>query len=133
MRKSLLALALCLPFTTPLACKKDEQPPPQQPMYAPQAPGALPTAPHPTATKPAPTAPAPAPTAPGPAAAPGGPLSQPGPLAGPCTSDANCFTHRCNTQVGKCVLPCVTNHDCNPGNNCMAGVCVPALPQQPAQ
>jgi hypothetical protein len=132
MRKSLLALVLCVP-TVALACKKqDEQPPAQQPMYAPQAPGAqpAPAQPAPAAT-PAPAAPAatPAPAAPA-AAAPAGPLSQPGPLAGPCTSDANCFTHRCNTQVGKCVLPCVTNNDCNAGNNCMAGVCVPALPQQ---
>jgi hypothetical protein len=129
MRKSLLALVLCVP-TVALACKKDEQPPAQQPMYAPQAPGAqpAPAQPAPAAT-PAPAAPGatPAPAAP---AAPAGPLSQPGPLAGPCTSDANCFTHRCNTQVGKCVLPCVTNNDCNAGNNCMAGVCVPALPQQ---
>jgi hypothetical protein len=128
MRKSLLAVALCFPVLA-VACKKDEQPPPQQPVYAPQAPAAQQ---QPTAAQPAPAQPAPAqpaPTTPGAAPAPG-PLSQPGPLAGPCTSDANCFTHRCNTQVGKCVLPCVTNNDCNPGNNCMAGVCVPALPQQ---
>lgn len=129
MRKSRLSLYLCFPLLVVSACKKDETPPPQQPVYAPQAPAA-----QPTAAQPAPTvAPGPAaPTAaqPAPTAAPAGPLSQPGPLAGPCTSDANCFTHRCNTQVGKCVLPCVTNNDCNPGNNCMAGVCVPALPQQ---
>jgi hypothetical protein len=126
MRKSLLALVLCAP-TVALACKKDEQPPAQQPMYAPQAPGAQPAPAQPAPAQPAPAQPAPAAPA---AAAPAGPLSQPGPLAGPCTSDANCFTHRCNTQVGKCVLPCVTNNDCNAGNNCMAGVCVPALPQQ---
>lgn len=128
MRNSLFVVALCLPVAT-IACKKqDEQPPPQQPMYAPQAPAAQPTAAQPAPVQPAPVQPAP--TAAQPGAAPAGPLSQPGPLAGPCTSDANCFTHRCNTQVGKCVLPCVTNTDCNAGNNCMAGVCVPALPQQ---
>jgi hypothetical protein len=131
MRKSPLVLVLNLSVAT-FACKKDEQPPPQQPVYAPQAPAAQQPAPaQPAPAQPAPAQPAPAQPAPGqPAAAPAGPLSQPGPLAGPCTSDANCFTHRCNTQVGKCVLPCVTNNDCNPGNNCMAGVCVPALPQQ---
>lgn len=128
MRKLPLALGLCLAAST-IACKKDEQPPPQQPVYAPQAPQAQPTAAQPAPAQPTAAQPAPAPpTQPG--AAPAGPLSQPGPLAGPCTSDANCFTHRCNTQVGKCVLPCVTNTDCNPGNNCLAGVCVPALPQQ---
>lgn len=126
MRKSPLVLVLCLSAAT-VACKKDEQPPPQQPVYAPQAPPPA----QPAPAQPAPAQPAPAQPAPAqPTAAPAGPLSQPGPLAGPCTSDANCFTHRCNTQVGKCVLPCVTNNDCNPGNNCMAGVCVPALPQQ---
>jgi len=129
MRNSLFVVALCLPVAT-IACKKDEQPPPQQPVYAPQAPAAQPTAAQPAPVQPAPTQATPAPTAAQPGAAPAGPLSQPGPLAGPCTSDANCFTHRCNTQVGKCVLPCVTNNDCNAGNNCMAGVCVPALPQQ---
>jgi hypothetical protein len=49
-------------------------------------------------------------------------------MALPCTADANCLTHRCNTAVGKCAWPCVTNNDCNPGNNCMAGACVPAVP-----
>lgn len=129
MRKSTMALVLCLSVAT-FACKKDEQPPPQQPVYAPQAPQ-QPAPAQPAPVPPAPAQPGPAQPAPAqPGAAPAGPLSQPGPLAGPCTSDANCFTHRCNTQVGKCVLPCVTNTDCNPGNNCMAGVCVPALPQQ---
>ena len=52
----------------------------------------------------------------------------PAPMALPCTADANCLTHRCNTAVGKCAWPCVTNNDCNPGNNCMAGACVPAAP-----
>lgn len=114
-------------------CKSEEQPPPQPPPYqayppAPGAPGA--PAPAPTAAAPAPTAaaPAPAPAAPAPAAPATG-LSQPSPLALACTTDANCLLHRCNTAVGKCAWPCQTNNDCNPGNNCMAGACLPAPPQ----
>jgi hypothetical protein len=47
-------------------------------------------------------------------------------MALPCTADANCLTHRCNTQFGKCAWPCQTDTDCNPGNRCMGGACVPA-------
>jgi hypothetical protein len=102
-------------------CKKDEQPPPQQPIY--------PAYPQPTAVQPAPTGAAPAPTvaptvAPAPTAA--GTLSTPSPMALPCTADANCLTHRCNTQVGKCAWPCQSDTDCNPGNRCMGGACIPA-------
>lgn len=87
------------------------QPPPQQGYAAP--------APAPT---PAP-APAPAPVAP--AAAVAGPLSTPGPLALPCTSDANCATHHCNPQFGKCVFPCLNDNDCIAPNHCMSGACLP--------
>lgn len=107
-------------------CKKDEQPPPQAPpMYAPPAPA---PAPAPVAPAPAPAAPAPAPAPAAPGAAPATPgaLSTPSPMALACTADANCLTHRCNTQFGKCAWPCQTDTDCNPGNRCMAGACVPA-------
>ncbi|HEY3493458.1 MAG TPA: hypothetical protein VGK73_02180 [Polyangiaceae bacterium] len=130
MRNFAIALLTAVPLVTSVACKKDEQPPPQQPMYAPQAPpGYAPQAPG---VQPAPTAPAPAPTAPPVAPAPGpaptaaGTMSQPSPMALPCTADANCLTHRCNTQFGKCAWPCQSDVDCNPGNRCMGGACVPA-------
>ncbi len=61
------------------------------------------------------------------------PLSQPSPMALACTSDAQCLTHRCNTQVGKCAWPCQSNNDCIPGNQCMAGGCIPPLPGAPPQ
>jgi hypothetical protein len=91
--------------------------PPAQPGYT--QPGAAPAA-----------APAAAPVAaPGaaPAAAPAAaPLSAPGPLALPCTSDANCATHHCNPQFGKCVFPCLNDGDCIAPNRCMAGACLPS-------
>ena len=94
--------------------------PPAQPGYGQPAPGAAP------APAPAPgAAPAPAPgAAPAPAAA--APLSAPGPLALPCSSDANCATHHCNPQFGKCVFPCLNDGDCIAPNRCMAGACLPA-------
>ncbi len=110
-------------------CKKDEQPPPQPAPYQayPPAPTAAAPAPAAPAPAPVPAAPAPAPTVAQPApAAPAGGLSQPSPMALPCTSDANCLTHRCNAQFGKCAWPCQSDNDCNPGNRCMAGACVPA-------
>ncbi|HKY37023.1 MAG TPA: hypothetical protein VJN18_13850 [Polyangiaceae bacterium] len=89
--------------------------PPAQPGYGQPAPGTAP-----------PPAPAPAPGA-APAAAPAAaPLSAPGPLALPCTSDANCATHHCNPQFGKCVFPCLNDGDCIAPNRCMAGACLPA-------
>lgn len=131
MRNLALALLIVGPAVLNIACKKqDEQPPPQQPMYAPQAPGAQPA---PTVAQPAP-APQPtvAPTAaPAPGAAPTGQLSQPSPMALACTSDANCLTHRCNTQFGKCAWPCQSDVDCNPGNRCMGGACVPSAVPAP--
>ncbi|MBL8608836.1 MAG: hypothetical protein JNL38_16040 [Myxococcales bacterium] len=58
-------------------------------------------------------------------------MSPPGPLALPCQNDAACFTHRCNMQYQKCAAPCQGPQDCNPGNNCMMGVCAPKAPGQP--
>ena len=138
MRARVLLLTFGALVALPLACKKDEQPPPQQPVYGqyPQQqpyPSAQPTAmqPAPTAMQPAPGQPTamPAPTtAPAPTgAASAGALSQPSPMALACQSDAQCLTHRCNTQFGKCAWPCQTDNDCNPGNHCMAGACVPKM------
>jgi hypothetical protein len=141
MRPRDLVLLLGAVAALPLACKKDEQPPPQQPQYQPypqqqqpypqqqQYPAGQPTAmaPQPTAAPmPQPTV-APAPTAVAPGAASAGGLSQPSPMALPCQSDAQCLTHRCNTQFGKCAWPCQTDNDCVAGNHCMAGACVPKM------
>lgn len=130
MRNFAAALITVVPLVAYAACKKqDEQPPPQQPVYGPQAPPGYQTTPVQTAPAPVQTAPAPAPApVPGPAPAPttAGTMSQPSPMALPCTADANCLTHRCNTQFGKCAWPCQSDADCNPGNRCMGGACVPA-------
>ena len=124
MQKAKLVLVLAAPFVVYVGCKKeDESPPAQSPSPYPQQPYGQPApapAPAPAPGQPAP-APAPAPGQP----APAGTLSQPSPLALPCTADANCLTHRCNTAVGKCAWPCQTDGDCNPGNRCMGGACVP--------
>ena len=117
MRRMIGAAVLVGCGILPFGCKKDEQPPPQQPIYTAYPPP--PAAPAPTVVPPAPTAVPPAPTA-------GGTLSTPSPMALPCTADANCLTHRCSTQVGKCAWPCQTDTDCNPGNRCMGGACIPA-------
>lgn len=91
-----------------------------QPGYGQQQPGYGQQQPAPTAT------------------ATGGPLSTPAPMAFACTSDATCYPHKCNTQVGKCAWPCQTNNDCQAGAQCMAPMCVPPMgggttPQAPAQ
>jgi hypothetical protein len=124
MRTGSLVLILGAAVALPLACKKDEQPPAQPPPTYQPAPAPAP-APAPVATQPAPapTVAQPAPTT----AQPGGALSQPSPMALPCTSDAACLTHKCNTQFAKCAWPCQTDNDCNPGNHCMAGACVPKM------
>src|SRR4051794_29763415 len=57
----------------------------------------------------------------------GAPLSTPNPLALPCTTDANCLTHRCNVAAQKCAWPCQTDNDCIPGNACIAPTCLPKL------
>lgn len=46
----------------------------------------------------------------------------------PCQSDAQCFTARCNMAVGRCSTPCANSMDCQPGNGCVAGACVPGAP-----
>ena len=86
------------------------------PTYAPQPAPGYPPAP----------APAPMPTAP---PAPTGTMATPGLLALPCSSDAICGLHHCNTQYSKCAFPCQTAVDCLAGNQCMMGVCVPGTGQ----
>lgn len=121
-----------------IACKSEDQPPPQQAGYPqqqypqqqypqqqqPYPAQPAPAAPAPAAPAPAPAAPAPAAPAPG-AAAPAATMSQPSPMAFPCTTDAQCITHRCNTPFGKCAWPCQTDADCTPGNRCQAPACIP--------
>jgi hypothetical protein len=131
MQKAKLLLVLAAPFVIYVGCKKeDESPPAQSPSPYPQQPYGQPApAPYgqPTAA-PAPGQPAPAPGQPAPAPgqpAPAGSMSTPSPMALQCTSDANCFLHRCNTAAGKCAWPCQTNADCNPGNHCLGGACIP--------
>lgn len=46
----------------------------------------------------------------------------------PCSSDAQCLTARCNTAIGRCASPCANSTDCQPGNGCVAGACVPGAP-----
>lgn len=92
-----------------------QQPPqqyPQQPAAGyPQQPG------YPAA----PAAPAPATT---------GTTSQPSPIAFPCSTDAQCLSHRCNVAAGKCAWPCQSANDCMPGFQCMAPTCIPGAPAQ---
>ena len=58
-----------------------------------------------------------------PTTAPTGPvagqMATPGPTALPCQNDAQCMTHRCNTQYGKCAFPCASDTDCIQGATCM--------------
>ena len=56
-------------------------------------------------------------------------MSVPGAMATPCQDDSPCLTHKCNLQYQKCAFPCTPgNDDCQPGNNCIAGACVPGAP-----
>jgi hypothetical protein len=133
MRLRLLGVSFGALLALPLACKKDEQPPPQapppayQPYPAQPAPAAPPAA-QPTAAQPVPAQPAqPAPVPATPGAPAGGAMSQPSPMALACSNDAACLTHRCNTQFGKCAWPCQSDNDCVTGNHCMAGACVPKM------
>ena len=129
MRLGLLALTMGALAALPLACKKDEQPPPAAPAaYQPYPTQPAPAQPAPVATQPAPapTVAQPAPAAPA-APAPAGGMSQPSPMALACSSDAACLTHKCNTQFGKCAWPCQSDNDCVTGNHCMAGACVPKM------
>lgn len=129
MRLFSLSLILATTSIVTIACKSEDQPPPQQAGYPqqqyPQQP--YPAQPAPTAA-PAPAAPAPAapaPAAPGATPAAAGTMSQPSPMAFPCTTDAQCITHRCNTPFGKCAWPCQSDADCTPGNRCQAPACIP--------
>jgi hypothetical protein len=125
MRSRFLVLIFGASVALPLACKKEETPPPQQPQPYPYQPAPAPApAPAPVATQPGP---APTGAQPAPTAAAAGTLATPSPMALPCTSDAACLTHKCNMQFGKCAWPCVSETDCNPGNQCMAGACVPKM------
>jgi len=132
MRLRLISVTFSALLALPLACKKDEQPPPQPPpAYQPYpAQPAAPAPAQPTAAQPVPAQPVPAqpgqpaPAAPAPA---GGAMSQPSPMALACSNDAACLTHRCNTQFGKCAWPCQSDNDCVTGNHCMAGACVPKM------
>jgi hypothetical protein len=90
----------------------------------PQQPTTAPTSQYP-AQNPAAQAPAVSPTAPATAAT----MAVPGPLALPCQNDLSCGTHHCNTQYGKCAFPCQSPADCLSPNQCMAGLCVPTVPQ----
>ena len=130
MRLFSLSLILATTSIVTVACKSEDQPPPQQAGYPqqqyPQHP--YPAQPAPTAAPApaAPAAPAPAaPAAPGAAPATAGTMSQPSPMAFPCTTDAQCITHRCNTPFGKCAWPCQSDADCTPGNRCQAPACIP--------
>lgn len=77
-------------------------------------------------------APVPAPAPPagtGAAAVPSAPgtLSLPSGLDFSCQSEAQCLAHRCNLAVGKCVWPCQTDNDCQPGFTCLPPACLPRL------
>lgn len=107
----------------------------QQPAYGPQ-PGyaqPYPTAqPQPGYAQPAPTGYAPVPTAAPVATAPAaGAGMNPSPQGIPCSTDAQCGTHKCNTALGKCSFPCVSAADCASGAQCAAMFCVPAFPGLP--
>jgi hypothetical protein len=59
------------------------------------------------------------------------PMAAPNPMSPACQSDAQCITAKCNMQVGKCQVPCTAATDCQPGNQCTLGACVPGLPGVP--
>jgi hypothetical protein len=94
--------------------------PQQQPGYPQQQPGYPQQQPTPGyGTPPAqPTATPPAGTA----------GMNPSPQGFPCTSDAQCATHKCNTAAGKCSWPCQGPADCAAGMQCLTPICVPAAP-----
>jgi hypothetical protein len=145
---SVIVTAFVLALT---ACKKDDQPAQNpggfqqgQPGYAqpyPQQPYGQPPAGYPQQQQPPPpgypapqptvAAPQPQPTAaPPPATAAG---MNPNPQGFPCTSDAQCATHRCNTAAGKCSWPCQGPADCAAGMQCLVPICVPMVGAPPAQ
>ncbi|HEX9294648.1 MAG TPA: hypothetical protein VF881_02405 [Polyangiaceae bacterium] len=109
------------------ACKKEE-PPPQNPQgwqqgqtgYGQPGPQGQPP-PQQGYGQPAPTATTP------PAATATGAMN-PSPQGVPCSSDAQCLTHKCNVAAGKCSWPCQGPADCMPGMQCLAPICVPSAP-----
>jgi len=48
-----------------------------------------------------------------------------GALPIPCQADTGCGTHRCNTTSQTCAVPCTGPQDCQTGNACTMGVCLP--------
>ena len=50
------------------------------------------------------------------------------PLALACQTDATCLTAKCNLQTGHCMFPCSSSADCQTGNGCVAGACIPGAP-----
>ena len=87
-------------------------PPQQQPGYPQQQPGYGQPAPQPTGMPPA-----------------GGTAGMnPAPQGVPCTSDAQCVTHKCNVAAGKCSWPCQGPADCAAGMQCLTPICVPSAP-----
>ena len=129
------ALTVCVVGAT--ACKKDDPPAvaPTGSAYPPGAypPGTYPPGTYPPATAPGPyptaTAPGPYPTATAPAA---GGMAVPGPMAFPCTTDAQCGLHHCNTQYQKCAFPCASDMDCLQGSSCVGAgqpvaACLPKM------
>jgi hypothetical protein len=97
----------------------------QQPGYPP--PQSTYPAPQPGYPQPQPTYPPPQPTA-APPAPTGATGMNPNPQGVPCTSDAQCLTHRCNVAAGKCSWPCQGPGDCAAGMQCIAPICVPSVP-----
>jgi len=127
-------MATAFVLATVGACKKEEPPPQnpqgwqqgqpgygqqpgqpgygQQPGYPQQQPGYGQPAPQPTGMPPA-----------------GGTAGMnPAPQGVPCTSDAQCVTHKCNTAAGKCSWPCQGPADCAAGMQCLTPICVPSAP-----
>ena len=126
-----VALVALSTVTLALACGKDETPPPQTPTnqgYPQQQPGypqqGAPQQGYPQQGAPQQGAPT---GAPAPAPAASGAMAVPGPLAFPCTSDATCGTHHCNTQYGKCAFPCASDADCIQNTHCLAGAGICAM------
>src|SRR5688500_8559350 len=107
MRKASIIVLALIPASL-IACKKNEEEAPPQSGYQ-QQPGQYPPQQQQPGQYPAQqqqpgyTQPQ---TQPVPGQAPATTLSTPDATAFPCQSDAQCVTHRCNTQFGKCAYPC---------------------------
>jgi hypothetical protein len=124
------AITTALLLVSLAACKKEEPPAQAPPTYQTPPPGYAQPAPYgqPVPGQPAPTM-APAPGA-APAPVPAAPAAgmNPNPQGVPCTSDAQCLTHKCNVAAQKCSWPCQGPGDCAPGMQCLAPICVPSVP-----